>query len=60
MSKCKNPWKTLSSCKMYENPWIKVVENQVINPSGNVGIYGVVDYLMENNLILFNKISSHD
>ena len=45
---------------MYENPWIKVVENQVINPSGNVGIYGVVDYLMENNLILFNKISSHD
>lgn len=45
---------------MYENPWIKVVENQVINPSGNLGIYGVVGYLMENNLILFNKISSHD
>jgi 8-oxo-dGTP pyrophosphatase MutT (NUDIX family) len=44
MSKCKNPWKTLSNCKMYENPWIKVVENQVINPSGNAGIYGVVHY----------------
>ena len=29
---------------MYENPWIKVVENQVINPSGNAGIYGVVHY----------------
>lgn len=44
MSKYTNPWKTKSSKKIYENPWIKVVENQVINPVGGDGIYGVVHY----------------
>lgn len=44
MSQDKNPWKTLSHKEVYNNPWIKVVENQVINPSGNQGIYGVVHY----------------
>lgn len=39
-----SPWKTLSSAITYQNPWIKVVENQVINPSGNPGIYGVVHF----------------
>ena len=37
-----NPWKTLSSKTVYENPWIAVVENQVITPAGKPGIYGVV------------------
>ena len=27
---------------IYENPWIKVREDQVLNPSGGPGIYGVV------------------
>ncbi|MFT6815540.1 MAG: ADP-ribose pyrophosphatase, partial [Sphingobacteriales bacterium] len=40
----KNPWKTNSSKKVYENPWIKVEEHQVINPNGGEGIYGVVDF----------------
>lgn len=39
-----NPWSTLSSKTIYDNPWIKVEENQVINPSGNPGIYGVVHF----------------
>jgi 8-oxo-dGTP pyrophosphatase MutT (NUDIX family) len=39
-----NPWKTLSSKTEYENPWIKVIENKVINPAGNDGIYGVVHF----------------
>lgn len=39
-----NPWQTLSSQLIYHNPWIKVVENQVINPSGKPGIYGVVHF----------------
>ncbi|MEZ4916633.1 MAG: NUDIX hydrolase [Chitinophagales bacterium] len=43
MSK-KNPWITKSNKEIYNNPWIKVVENQVINPSGNKGIYGVVHF----------------
>lgn len=39
-----NPWQTLSSCEVYSNPWIRVREDQVINPSGGKGIYGVVEY----------------
>ncbi len=39
-----NPWKTNQSQLMYENPWITVHEHQVINPSGNDGIYGTVHF----------------
>jgi RluA family pseudouridine synthase len=37
-----NPWKTLDKKVHYDNPWIRVEEHQVINPSGNPGIYGKV------------------
>lgn len=40
----KNPWTTLSVREIYENSWIKVDEHQVINPSGNNGIYGTVHF----------------
>ncbi|MBX2871620.1 MAG: NUDIX hydrolase [Saprospiraceae bacterium] len=40
----KNPWKTLSQKTAYENPWIKVTHRDVLNPSGNPGIYGVVHF----------------
>lgn len=39
-----NPWKTLSSAKIYENPWISLTEHQVINPGGGNGIYGTVHF----------------
>lgn len=39
-----NPWTTLSTREGYSNPWIRVREDQVINPSGGRGIYGVVEY----------------
>lgn len=39
-----NPWTTLSIREIYENPWIKVDEHQVINPSGGRGIYGKVHF----------------
>jgi len=44
-----NPWKTLSSKPIYSNPWISVREDQVINPSGGHGIYGVISF---NNLAI--------
>lgn len=44
MSEEKNPWKTLSGKLVYENPWIQVNEYQVVNPSGNPGIYGIVSF----------------
>ena len=37
-----NPWRTLSSEIKYHNPWISVREDQVQNPGGGQGIYGVV------------------
>ena len=44
MSETINPWTTLSTCEVYDNKWIRVREDQVINPSGGRGIYGVVEY----------------
>ena len=37
-----NPWQTLSSKIEYQNPWISVRQDQIVNPSGGAGIYGVV------------------
>jgi len=39
-----NPWKTLSSRAVYENPWIAVREDQVLRPDSLPGIYGVVHF----------------
>lgn len=39
-----NPWKITSEKAIYDNPWINVTEYQVINPSGNPGIYGKVHF----------------
>lgn len=38
------PWKTLKTSISYENPWISVEHHEVINPSGNPGIYGLVKF----------------
>lgn len=37
-----NPWKTLQSKKIYDNAWISLQEDQIINPAGKPGIYGKV------------------
>ncbi|RTQ50119.1 NUDIX hydrolase [Hymenobacter gummosus] len=37
-----NPWQVISTEVKYQNPWISVREDQVINPRGGRGIYGVV------------------
>jgi 8-oxo-dGTP pyrophosphatase MutT (NUDIX family) len=39
-----NPWHTTSEKEIYDNPWINLIEYQVINPSGNPGIYGKVHF----------------
>ena len=44
MSEPSNPWRTLSSRLVYENPWIRVREDQVLRPDGQPGIYGVVEF----------------
>jgi len=44
-----NPWQTLGSEPKYQNPWIRVREDQVLNPKGNASVYGVVS--MRNKAI---------
>ena len=39
-----NPWKITAEKVIYDNPWINLTEYQVINPSGNPGIYGKIHY----------------
>jgi 8-oxo-dGTP pyrophosphatase MutT (NUDIX family) len=39
-----NPWKTVSSRQVYDNPWITVREDEVTRPDGSPGIYGVVHF----------------
>ena len=40
----RNPWQTLTHRKIYENPWIRLTEFEVLNPTGKPGIYGVVHF----------------
>lgn len=39
-----NPWRMLKTRVVYDNPWIRVREDDVIRPDGAPGIYGVVHY----------------
>ncbi len=38
------PWKKLTDTVSYENPWIRVHHQEVLNPNGNPGIYGKVHF----------------
>ena len=39
-----NPWKTVSPKEIYSNSWIRVWEDEVLNPRGGKGIYGRVNF----------------
>lgn len=38
------PWTRISAREVYDNPWIRVREDQVLRPDGKPGIYGVVHF----------------
>jgi len=40
----RNPWKTLSSCVVFDNDWFALEEDRVINPSGGENDYGVIRF----------------
>ena len=42
MANQRGSWQTLSARTIYDNPWIRVEEHQVINPSGGESLYGKV------------------
>jgi len=38
----RNPWRRLSRRIVYDNPWIRVFEDDVVTPAGTPSLYGVV------------------
>lgn len=40
----KKDWQTITNTRVYENPWLEIQHHEVVNPSGNDGIYGVVHF----------------
>jgi 8-oxo-dGTP pyrophosphatase MutT (NUDIX family) len=44
MDTSNGPWRVRSTRVVYENPWLRLREDQVIRPDGRPGIYGVVEF----------------
>ncbi len=44
MDTTQNPWTIKGETPVYDNPWIRVTEYDVLNPSGGKGIYGKVHF----------------
>lgn len=44
MPEHENPWTTLSSKTVYDNPWIEVSHREVLTPNQTPGIYGKVHF----------------
>lgn len=44
MDNQQNPWETIGSKLVYDNPWISLSEFEVITPAGKPGIYGKVHF----------------
>ncbi|MDB5047277.1 MAG: nudF 2 [Fibrobacteres bacterium] len=38
------PWTRISGREVYDNPWIRVREDQVLHPDGSPGIYGTIHF----------------
>jgi len=39
-----NPWKPQTSKEIYDNPWLTLHEDKVINPGGGISLYGKVNF----------------
>lgn len=39
-----NPWKPQASKKIFENPWLTLHEDKVINPGGGISHYGKINF----------------
>lgn len=54
----RNPWKTLVRRTVYDNPWIRVEDHEVLNPSGRPGQYGKVCF--KNRAVAVVAIDDED
>lgn len=48
-------WKKLSERIVYENPWTRLREDQVLRPDGQPGIYGVVERKNQVGVVAVNQ-----
>lgn len=39
----RGPWTIRATREIYDNPWIRLREHDVLNPAGNPGLYGVIE-----------------
>lgn len=39
-----NPWRTHSSQEVFDNPYVKIIRNEVTRPSGRPGVYSVISF----------------
>ncbi len=53
-----NPWVTKQSTTRFENPWLRIVENEVIHPNGDPGQYTVVHF--KNRAVAIIPIDAFD
>ncbi len=53
-----NPWQTKQSTTRFENPWFRIVENEVIHPNGDPGHYTVVHF--KNRAVAVIPIDAFD
>lgn len=51
----RNPWRRTSSRVVYDNPWIRVREDQVVRPDGEPGIYGVVSTRVATGVVALTE-----
>ncbi|MBU1130788.1 NUDIX hydrolase [Patescibacteria group bacterium] len=51
----KNPWQKISSKIIYKNQWLKFIEDKVIHPGGNKGIYSYIKKLPAAIIIPLTK-----
>lgn len=58
LAKRTNPWKTLTRRTVYDNPWIRVEDHEVLNPAGRPGQYGKVCF--KNRAVAVVAIDAED
>lgn len=52
-----NAWKPIDKKIVYDNPWIQVSHERVLNPSGNESLYGIVHF--KNHAVGVLPIDAH-
>jgi 8-oxo-dGTP pyrophosphatase MutT (NUDIX family) len=50
-----NPWKVTSSKIVYQNPWMRIREDQVVTPMGKDGIYGLMESSDSVMIVVLNS-----